>query len=165
VAVERTLFDGGAALQSFGATVAVTNSVLKKVGASSGNGAFQGGNFSIAFSTLVDTFVLCGGSGATSLMLNSSIVDQTNSSSDAVQGSSCTIAYSVVYPQVQPLGATNVAGMSPRLQDVPGGDYHLQSSSPAIDRADPGATQELDYDGVPRPQGAGRDSGAFEYKP
>jgi hypothetical protein len=165
VTVERTIFDGGAALQSFDATVAVTNSVLKKVGASGANGAFQGGSFNVAFSTLVDTFVLCGGSGATTLTLNSSVIDQTNSSSDAVQGSSCTIAYSVVYPQVQPLGATNVAGMSPRLQDVPAGDYHLQSSSPAIDRADPAATQPLDYDGIARPQGAGRDSGAFEYKP
>ena len=42
------------------------------------------------------------------------------------------------------------------------GDYHLQSSSPCIDAADPAATLDVDIDGDIRPQGAAHDMGADE---
>ena len=45
------------------------------------------------------------------------------------------------------------------------GDYHLQPGSPAIDRGSTAGAPTKDYDGVARPQGAGIDIGAFEYKP
>jgi hypothetical protein len=44
------------------------------------------------------------------------------------------------------------------------GDYHLQPSSPIIDRADAAVAPERDLDGVPRPVGAGVDIGAYEYR-
>lgn len=41
-------------------------------------------------------------------------------------------------------------------------DYHLKAGSPAIDAADPAATEPLDLDGEARPRGAARDIGADE---
>ncbi len=41
-------------------------------------------------------------------------------------------------------------------------DYHLMSASPALDLGEPELANLLDYDGNPRPQGAGRDIGALE---
>jgi Right handed beta helix region/Protein of unknown function (DUF1565) len=41
-------------------------------------------------------------------------------------------------------------------------DYHLTADSPAIDRANPFFTVEEDFDGLPRPQRAAFDIGAFE---
>ncbi|MBN1673952.1 MAG: right-handed parallel beta-helix repeat-containing protein [Kiritimatiellae bacterium] len=53
----------------------------------------------------------------------------------------------------------------PLFVDAAAGDYHLQAKSPAIDAgvALPEVTE--DFDGVTRPQGAGCDAGAYEYKP
>jgi hypothetical protein len=45
---------------------------------------------------------------------------------------------------------------------VSSSDYHHQSGSPAIDRANPNSTVGRDFDGIPRPQGAAFDIGAFE---
>ena len=55
--------------------------------------------------------------------------------------------------------------MPPQLKNAAGDDYHLLGTSPAIDHGDPASTNAIDFDGVARPQGAGRDSGAFELKP
>lgn len=48
---------------------------------------------------------------------------------------------------------------------VGGTDYHLAPTSEGVDDADPGATLTIDFDGHPRPQGAGRDMGADEVMP
>ena len=44
-----------------------------------------------------------------------------------------------------------------------GGDYHLKSTSPAIDKGISTYAPSTDYDGKVRPQGAGYDIGAYEY--
>jgi hypothetical protein len=46
-----------------------------------------------------------------------------------------------------------------------GHDYHLQSSSPLINAGTAIGAPAFDFDGIPRPQGAGYDIGAFEYTP
>lgn len=51
----------------------------------------------------------------------------------------------------------------PLFVNAVGGDFHLQNASPAIDAG--GAHQmAVDFDGLLRPQGAGFDLGAFEYR-
>jgi hypothetical protein len=44
-----------------------------------------------------------------------------------------------------------------------GGDYHLKSTSPAIDRGTFSLAPATDISGAPRPQGASYDIGAYEY--
>jgi hypothetical protein len=44
-------------------------------------------------------------------------------------------------------------------------DYHLQNGSVAIDAATTSTPITIDVDGDVRPQGAGKDQGADEYKP
>ena len=44
------------------------------------------------------------------------------------------------------------------------GDYHLKSTSPAIDKGTSTNAPSNDLDGVTRPQGAGIDIGAYEFK-
>jgi hypothetical protein len=43
------------------------------------------------------------------------------------------------------------------------GDYHLQATSPAIDHGTSLGAPSSDFDGNPRPQGAGYDIGGYEY--
>ena len=50
----------------------------------------------------------------------------------------------------------------PLFADYANRDLHVQAGSPAIDVADPSAVYSPDLDGVPRPQGAGPDIGAYE---
>jgi hypothetical protein len=44
-----------------------------------------------------------------------------------------------------------------------GGDYHLKSTSPAIDKGTATYAPSTDFDGTARPKGAGFDIGAYEY--
>jgi len=63
---------------------------------------------------------------------------------------------------------SNTVTSNPMFMNYTGdryGDYHLQPGSPAIDRGSTAGAPTKDYDGVARPQGAGIDIGAFEYKP
>jgi len=51
----------------------------------------------------------------------------------------------------------------PRFADESGFDFHLQSTSPAIDKADTAQAPKTDFDGNPRPSGLAADIGAFEF--
>jgi hypothetical protein len=85
---------------------------------------------------------------------------------DALQGiNECASAkFNVVFPSSAPLGSTNLVA-DPQLTNIATDDYHLLVTSPALDRGDPASTLNVDFDGTPRPQGAQRDSGGFEFKP
>jgi len=52
---------------------------------------------------------------------------------------------------------------NPEFVNVSEGDFHLQSDSPAIDNGSSVDAPSVDYDGNPRPIGAGYDIGAYEY--
>lgn len=166
----RTKFVGGgngiAALNS--PTVTITNSTFKNMGTAANHGVFQGAGYNVSFVTLVDTMIECGGSGATGLTLDSSIAFWSSSGAptdEITNQVSCpSVTNSVIFPNAQPVGATNIK-MNPMLKNVSADDYHLLATSPAIDHGNPSSTNALDFDGVMRPQGAQRDSGAFEFKP
>jgi hypothetical protein len=51
----------------------------------------------------------------------------------------------------------------PLFVNASGADFHLQIDSPAIDAGSSLNAPNTDFDGIPRPQGAGYDIGAYEY--
>ena len=51
----------------------------------------------------------------------------------------------------------------PRFIDEFGLNFHLQSSSPAIDKGNTAKAPSIDFDGNPRPSGIAADVGAFEF--
>ena len=59
-------------------------------------------------------------------------------------------------------GLDSVSG-DPRFVNPSGGDFHLQSDSPAIDRGSADGAPAIDFDGQGRPVGMGYDIGADEY--
>jgi hypothetical protein len=71
----------------------------------------------------------------------------------------CNLATSIVGP-TSVAGATDV---DPQFLNAVGSDYHLSSSSPAIDQLATGPA--VDFEGDSRPQGSAYDIGADEYKP
>ena len=79
------------------------------------------------------------------------------------------IGTTYTFQQLQPyqgdsgLDAHSIVGL-PQFVDPANQDYHLLASSPAID-AGTNTGVATDYDGIPRPQGAGYDIGAYEYTP
>lgn len=52
---------------------------------------------------------------------------------------------------------------NPKFVNPAGADFHLQEDSPAIDKGSPMDAPARDFDGHPRPYGAGYDIGADEY--
>src|SRR5262249_41032971 len=58
-------------------------------------------------------------------------------------------------PQLKPL-QLNFPGKTPTMA--------IPANSPAVDQADPSTSLSTDQRGVPRPQGAGFDIGAFEFR-
>lgn len=139
----------------------------------SGNDAFfpLGGGVGISFSTVFNTRVSCP-SGASScsggtpngVCLENSIVANLTAGApvNSVTGA-CSASYTLVFPQATAIaGANNKLGMNPLLKDAANGDVHLLSGSPAINAADPSATNPTDFDGMPRPSGGVPDMGAFE---
>ena len=99
---------------------------------------------------------------ASALFLN----EKAGAPANTVTGTQCTHSYDMIKPQsAAPTGSNNVLGADPQFVNKAAGDFHLMATSPAIDTADPSATEATDFDGTARPQGAKRDIGAFEYKP
>jgi hypothetical protein len=182
VTIDRSVIDGGNGVLSEGGTtlVRIKNSIfvnqLGSYGPFSGSALFANngpGSMFVSFSTVIGSVVKCaqaspkcaGGTGAGSCIDNSIIfAPALNGTADVVQGN-CKVDYSVVTPQsTQLTGANNMLGAQPMFEDQNTADFHLQATSPAVDAADPAATDAYDYDGTVRPQGTRRDMGAFEYK-
>ena len=52
---------------------------------------------------------------------------------------------------------------SPQFVNLAGANFHLKSTSPAIDKGSSISAPKVDFDGNSRPKGTGYDIGAFEY--
>ena len=74
-------------------------------------------------------------------------------------GGTCTARYSMF--DAMPLAGTGNFAGNPMFVNATS-DFHLAAGSPAIDKADPAATETLDVDGEARPAGMARDIGADE---
>lgn len=115
------------------------------------------------FNTLSENDVQAGGvtgiqcDGA--VMLENSIFADVDGVFTTETGGSCSARYSMF--DAMPLaGPGNFAG-NPMFVNA-SNDFHLAAGSPAIDKADPAATETLDVDGDARPAGTARDIGADE---
>jgi hypothetical protein len=124
------------------------------------------GATTVSFSTFHNVQQACdNGTNELTGRNNIFVNDRPNAPVDTVTTTSkCQHFYSVMKPQTTaPNGANNILNADPRFADGVNGNYHLSSGSPAIDAADPTAILNVDFEGTVRPQGAGRDIGAFEY--
>nr|HEX4314928.1 choice-of-anchor Q domain-containing protein [Kofleriaceae bacterium] len=171
--IDRTEFSGASAmLLNGGNSMVVTNSTFSNP-SNPADPAFinNGGLLQISFSTLYDTPIDCGsaspdcsGSGKGICFDNSIIfTDTPGAPADTMTGTACSSKDTLVFPQSTGItGTGNLLGENPLLVDPASGDFHLQATSPAVDAADPAATDDHDFDGTKRPQGPRDDLGAFE---
>jgi len=76
-----------------------------------------------------------------------------------IEGYGASVSYSDIHGGYPGIGNINEP---PRFVDEPGLDYHLLPDSPCIDSGTDSGI-DIDYEGDPRPVGAGYDMGADEY--
>jgi hypothetical protein len=177
--IDRTLLKGtGRIGAGTGASVQITNSIIVIPAVSSGALATDRASLTVSFSSLIDSTIIdctstappqcAGGAGRTGSCIKNSVFLDTRAGAPAdtiVSGLSCTVDFSIVFPQQSTLNGTgNLIGVNPSLTDPAHADYHLLPGSPAIDVADPASSPSLDFDGTPRPQGLRSDMGALELK-
>ncbi|MBN1251376.1 MAG: right-handed parallel beta-helix repeat-containing protein [Bacteroidales bacterium] len=92
-----------------------------------------------------------------------------------IQGGTGSIDYNLAWnsdgstPSLEPASQANeLIKINPAFVSYTGeygeNDYHIQSSSPAINKGLTLIEVQYDFDGISRPQGSAYDIGAFEYK-
>ena len=87
----------------------------------------------------------------------------------ATSGSTIHVINNISYPnalQIKGSGtvSNNLVGTNPKFVNASANDFHLQSSSPAINAGAPVTKVITDFDGIMRPQGTAYDIGAYEDK-
>jgi len=107
--------------------------------------------------------------------VENNIMVDCHAESRKIEGESGVVDYNLVWfsngvmptgtPGEQPHELFGVDPLFVSYNGAHGGDYHLLAGSPAIDAGLALAQVTIDRDGVPRPQGATYDIGAYEYAP
>ena len=174
--IERSLLDFAAGgtntptpirVEEF-ASIKISNSIIRDASTTNGLISFgtNVGTSSLGFSTVYNATLLCGDASTRLVSTNNIFLNETTGApANTLTGTSCTHNYVMVKPQTTLAGSNNILNSDPRFANTVANDFHLLAGSPAIDAADPAATEPVDYEGTTRPQGARRDIGAFEYKP
>jgi hypothetical protein len=111
--------------------------------------------------------------GATHAILKNNIYYANNNQTffeiETYQGATINSDYDLFYGRSVPSGSgitiTNAKTGNPLFVNPTGRDFHLQSTSAAINAgtASVSSTVTWDYDGNSRPQGSAYDIGAYEY--
>ena len=76
-------------------------------------------------------------------------------------GTGCDTDFNLYFGPGQEYGTDNVLA-DPEFVNASGNDFHLKSTSEAVDAGSSDGAPSVDYEGTSRPQGAGFDMGAFE---
>jgi parallel beta helix pectate lyase-like protein len=100
-----------------------------------------------------------GVSCAKAITLGSSIFSDNGTNENTNISQLCQAHHSL-FTREAAVGVGNFVGIPGYL--VPNSDFHISLTSPARNAADPAATEGVDFDGEPRPQGSARDIGADE---
>lgn len=119
------------------------------------NNVFKTGGYGIRFNPAVSR------NKATSAIVRNNIFSGSGIQLNSNQPSSEIIVDHNFFTGSSDLKGTDYLTGDPKF--VSATDYHLQSTSPAINKGSSLNAPTTDYDGKARPQGAGFDIGAFEY--
>lgn len=151
---------GGPCVSVQGARYDIENTFL--VGCSIGfrqSGQVISGGATFDFNTVASN-AMAGIASTNGIAVKDSIFAYNGSGNDQQLPLTVGASYCLVSSGLPPLGTGNLVGDP---QFVATDDLHIQLDSPALDRADPASTLELDWDGDARPHGAGYDIGADEH--
>lgn len=171
--IDQSKFEGLHFLTSASSrqVVSIKNSVIHHLDLTGLAPAAMSTRIDIAYSTVfnpddADGAVACGVDAATPIgisFVNNIFASVLGTNAMVNNGTRCVFEKNLAFPQATSVGTGTII-MDPRFVDPLNDDLHLLAGSPAIDTAVTTPVEpSLDFDGTLRPQGGGRDVGAFEF--